>query len=842
MKKSLIIVESPAKIKTLKKLLGKNFVFASSVGHIRDLPVKSFGIDVENNFEPKYEILLDKKEVIQNIQKLAKDCDTIYLAPDPDREGEAIAWHIASLLSEKKFLFRISFNAITQQAVSQALKKPRNINLCLVNAQQARRLLDRIVGYKISPILSRKLQQRSGVSAGRVQSVALKLVVDREKEIESFIPKEYWIIKVFFSTEVSSHKFAASLYSVDGKKVEKEPTNKPHIIIDSQEKAKEITDVLEKSSFKIKKLDSKEKKRNPLPPFITSTLQQEASRHFRFTASKTMSIAQTLYEGVDLGNEEVIGLITYMRTDSVRTEPEAVEASRKYILEHFGDNYIPEKPNSYMTKKHAQDAHEAIRPTHTHLTPESLQDRLSKDQFNLYSIIWKRFIASQMTSAIFDTLAVTISTNENIILKAAGSVLKFKGFLSVYEEKTDEDPEEEQKSLPPLSLNTKLNKEEVSADQSFTKPAPRFSEASLVKELEKSGIGRPSTYATIMNKIQQREYTTKENLRLKPTELGKIIAQFLEVNFPNIMNISFTAHMEDDLELIEDNKKDWKDVLNNFWKEFIPTIETAEKEAVIPRLSTNLSCPKCKTGVLQKIWAKSKYFYGCDRYPDCDFKTSEEELSFNKEDYSPETNWDQLCPICKGTMKIRHGRYGSFLGCVNYPECKGTITLVKKEEAADNYVTEKCPAIGCDGKILKRKSRFNKIFYSCSNFPKCDIIVNNIEDLSTKYSNHIKTEYKKEKKSIKKITKKSAQKTTSSTKTQKKYAPSKELARLIGDQPISRPEATKELWNYIKKKKLQDSEDKRKIIPDKAFSEFANTKEPINMFLLAKILSSHLLE
>ncbi len=838
MKKSLIIVESPAKIKTLKKFLGKNFIFASSVGHIRDLPVKNFGIDVENNFEPKYEILPEKKEVIQNIQKLAKDCETIYLAPDPDREGEAIAWHIASLLTEKKNLFRISFNAITQQAVSQALKKPREINFCLVNAQQARRLLDRMVGYKISPILSRKLQQRSGISAGRVQSVALKLVVDREKEIENFIPKEYWVIKVIFSIDNSSNKFYASLYSVDGKKVEKEPTNKPHIIIDSEEKAKEITNRLENSSFKIDKLDSKEKKRNPLPPFITSTLQQEASRHFRFNASKTMNIAQTLYEGVDLGNEEIIGLITYMRTDSVRTEPEAINSARQYILENFGENHIPEKPNNYITKKHAQDAHEAIRPTHIHLTPDTLQDRLSKDQFNLYSIIWKRFIASQMSSAIFDTLSVTISTNQNIILKASGSVLKFKGFLSVYEEKTDEDPEEEQKSLPPLSYNSKLHKEEILSDQAFTKPAPRFSEASLVKELEKSGIGRPSTYAAIMNKIQQREYTTKENLRLKPTELGKIIAQFLETNFPNIMNISFTAHMEDDLELIEDNKKNWKDVLNNFWKEFIPTIEIAEKEAIIPKLSTNLPCPECKTGFLQKIWAKNKYFYGCNRYPECDFKTSEEELTFNKEDYSSETNWDERCPICKDPMKIRHGRYGSFLGCVNYPKCKGTITLTKKEEELDNYIPEKCPAIGCDGKILKKKSRFNKIFYSCSNFPECNIIVNNIDELSTKYSNHIKTAYKKEKTKRKKT----VTKPKKNTLNQKKYIPSKELATLIGAQPITRPEATKKIWKYIKEKNLQDPKDKRKIIPDNAFAKFSKTKEPINMFHLVKILSEHLLE
>lgn len=477
MKKALIIVESPAKIKTLKKLLGKEFIFASSLGHVADLPAKEFGIDIENNFAPQYQILPEKKDVIKNICKLAKECEMVYLSPDPDREGEAIAWHIANHLPKGTPTKRIAFNAITQRAVQEALKNPRDINMGLVDAQQARRLLDRIVGYKISPILSRKLQQRSGISAGRVQSVALKLVVDREKEIENFVPVEYWPIQVLLKDPKSKKTFTANLHSVEGKRFEKEaPKDKEHsavTLISSQAQAQAYIDQLETANYYVSRVEDKEKKRNPAPPFITSTLQQEASRHHSFSSSRTMSIAQTLYEGVEL-DDDTVGLITYMRTDSVRIDPEAIQQARTYIQRTFGADYLPSAPNIYTAKKTTQDAHEAIRPTNVLLTPEDLADKLSPEQYKLYSLIWKRFVASQMTPAIYDTLSVTIATDANIDFRASGSVLKFKGFLATYEEKNDDDDQKSEILLPPLQVNDSLIKQKLTAEQSFTKPLPRF--------------------------------------------------------------------------------------------------------------------------------------------------------------------------------------------------------------------------------------------------------------------------------------------------------------------------------------------------------------------------------
>lgn len=850
MKKSLIIVESPAKIKTLKKFLGGNFVFASSIGHVVDLPAKEFGIDVDHDFEPLYQVLPEKQEVIRQIQKLAEQCDKVYLSPDPDREGEAIAWHIANQLPAHLSVQRVSFNAITKRAVTEALKHPREIDMALVNAQQARRLLDRIVGYKISPILSRKLQQRSGISAGRVQSVALKLVVDREKAIEAFVPTEYWNIQVLLQDPKTKKSFWAHLYSVEGKKLEKElpkeKTENDVLLINSKERAQKYADLLESASYKVVRIEAKEKRRHALPPFITSTLQQEASRHFRFSASRTMSIAQTLYEGIDI-NEDTVGLITYMRTDSVRVDPEALHSVRSYIHTAFGSEYLPEKANVYSTKKMTQDAHEAIRPTDIHLSPESLAGKLSEDQHKLYSLIWKRFVASQMAPAIYDTLAVQISTDVHIDLRASGSLLKFKGFLVVYEEKSDdENDQEDLHPLPPLHAQDLLNKERVSAEQAFTRPLPRFTEASLVKELEKSGIGRPSTYATIMNKIQSREYTTKENQRLRPTELGKIISQFLETNFPRIMDIGFTALMEDELELIADNKKSWKLLLKEFWEQFLPVVTTAEKEAVIPRITTDIECPKCHQGKLIKIWSKNGYFYGCSAYPDCDHRTSEEELSFKKEDYAADTPWDSPCPICQSPMKVRHGRYGSFLGCENYPTCRGTITLRKHGEEAEQEDPVPCPALGCSGKLLKKRSRYNKNFYSCSEYPHCSVIGNSIDAVLTKYTGTPKTPYEKKpskkeaKKSTKTIKKAPAvKKASASTKNSPLLVPSPALASMIGDAPLSRGEATKKVWEYIKAHNLQSPENKNLLLPDEKFSAIIGNA-PIDMFALPKLLSAHL--
>lgn len=825
--KALIIVESPAKIKTLKKFLGSNYLFASSFGHVRDLPQKGFGIDVEKNFEPEYEILPDKKKVITELKKLAKECDVVYLSPDPDREGEAIAWHIASILPPKTEIKRTAFNAITKDAVLNALKNPHDIDISLVNAQQARRLLDRIVGYKISPLLSRKLQRRSGLSAGRVQSVALKLVVDREKEIEKFIPVEYWNIGAILKDPETKKEFLARLVAIHGKKVEKEKIDeKDCALINNEKTAQSIVEQLEKASFKVLKVEKKEKKRNPEPPFITSTLQQEASRHLRFSPVKTMSVAQSLYEGVDLDSEGAEGLITYMRTDSFRIEEEAILAARGFITTSFGDKYLPSSPRRYSAKKSAQDAHEAIRPTNLKHPPESIKNYLTKDQYVLYDLIWKRFIASQMNSAVYDTISADIETDVDMELKVTGASLKFPGFLAIYEEKKDEEEEEENQSLPVIKEGQDLTLIKISSDQAFTKPPPRFTEASLVKELEKSGIGRPSTYASIMQKIQRREYTIKENNRLKPTELGRVIAEFLESNFHLIMDISFTANMEDTLELVADGKKEWKEVIKEFWEKFVPTVETAQKSAFIPKVTTDLPCPKCGAP-LQKIFSKSQYFYGCSKYPECDYRASLEELNFKKEDYNPDFNWNQKCPNCGKEMKVKHGKFGPFLGCSNYPECRGIINIPKKGEK--EVASVPCPAIGCEGKIVSRRSRFGKVFFSCSNFPDCDVIVNDLDKLSEKYQNHPKTAYVKAKNGEKK--KRAAR---------GQFTLSPEFAEFLGEEKMYFGQIMKKVWEYIKANSLQDTSNKRKIIPDENLGKLLGTKETIDMFELPKLLAQHL--
>lgn len=854
--KSLIIVESPAKIKTLQKFLGANFIFESSMGHIRDLPEREFGIDVDNDFEPKYTIMEAKTDVINKLKKAAKSVDTVYLSPDPDREGEAIAWHITQILPQDTNFKRVSFNSITKDAVLKALKNPREIDQALVNAQQARRLLDRIVGYKISPILNRRIQRgKEGfVSAGRVQSVALKLIVDREKEIEAFKPVEYWNLAAILNTKTDPRNFRASLHSVDGLRVEKEAVEgKKLYIINSKESADAVLVRMNNQPFRVENLEKKEKKRNPVPPFITSSLQMEASRHFGFSAARTMNIAQSLYEGVDLGNEGAEGLITYMRTDSVRLAPEALEDARKFILETYGPDFLPEQAKVYTSKKSAQDAHEAIRPTNLLHPPETVQSYLNKEQFMLYQLIWRRFLASQMNPAIFDTVSADISCGKDIILRATGSVIKFQGFLIVYEEKIDEeDKDDESRMLPPLEEGQQLQLIELTSEQAFTRPPPRFTEATLVKELEKSGIGRPSTYAAIMNKIQSRDYTIKESGRLKPTELGTVIAALLEANFTQIMNIGFTAEMEDNLELVAENQKDWKMLLRDFWKDFIPVLETAEKEAFVPRIMTDIDCPTCGAK-LQKVWFKSKYFYGCSRYPECNYSAPAEEIAFNKEDYAADFNWEQKCPNCESDMKVRHGRFGAFLGCTKYPECKGIINIPKKGEAVLSHEDmPECPALECPGRMVARKSRFGKTFYSCSTFPECDVIVNDLDDLSTKYPDHPRTAYvKKEKKGKGKA--KAAPKTKAkSTKTKEASSKpkktrvmpsmrvSKELLAVVGVQELPRAEVLKKLWEYIKLHNLQDENNKRLIKPDAKLAKVFGSPEPLDMFKMPGIINKHL--
>lgn len=851
-KKSLIIVESPTKIKTLKKFLGNDFIFESSVGHIRDLPEREFGIDLEHDFEPTYVVMPEKEKVIDNLKKAAKQCDTVYLSPDPDREGEAIAWHIKKILPEDTNIKRVAFNSITKEAVQKALENPRDVDEALVNAQQARRLLDRIVGYKISPILNRRIQRgKEGfVSAGRVQSVALKLVVDRELEIEAFVPVEYWNLAAILKTEQEENSFRANLYSVDSKRVEKMAVEGKEVyLIPNKEEADKVINRMQQGPYKVTSVDKKEKKRNPVPPFITSTLQQEASRHFGFSSAKTMNIAQSLYEGIDMGNEGAEGLITYMRTDSVRTAPEAIEEARQVIKSLYGEDYLPKEPKQYTSKKSAQDAHEAIRPTNLQHPPDKIQSYLNREQMMLYKLIWQRFLASQMKPAIFDTVSADIDAGNGIIVRATGSTMKFPGFLAVYEEKSDdEEKDEESRSLPNLSENQILTLLELSSDQAFTRPPPRFTEASLVKELEKSGIGRPSTYASIMNKIQSREYTIKESGRLKPTELGRVIAQLLENNFQQIMNIGFTAEMEDSLEQVAENKKNWKQLIRDFWKDFEPTLEEAEKKAFVPKIMTDIDCPDCGSK-LQKVWFKSKYFFGCSKYPDCKYSAPAEEIMFKKEDYADDFNWEQQCPLCKAEMKVRHGRFGAFLGCTSYPDCKGIVNIPKKGEVIiPPEDLPECPAIDCNGHIVARKSRFGKTFYSCSTFPDCDVIVNDIAQLNSKYAEHPRTPYVKKTKKGKGAAKrgrpkKADAKKKSVVKKKRVMTPSKlspELQAIVGTEEATRGDALKQVWVYIKGNNLQDPSNKRLIVPDEKLSKLFGSSEPLDMFKMAGVLSHHI--
>jgi len=778
--KYLVIVESPAKIKTLKRFLGPSYIFESSYGHIRDLPSHEFGIDIEHDFEPSYVPLTDKKAVVQKLKKLAKECDTVYLSPDPDREGEAIAWHISQLLGTKTDIQRVSFNSITKEAVKEAISHPREINMALVNAQQARRLLDRLVGYTVSPLLSRKLGRhgKNSISAGRVQSAALKIVVDRERAIEAFVPHEYWNITAWLKTDEQTKPFSAALHSIDGKRIEKEPSDKKdRTCVPNETASSEIKKALEEcSDYTVTRVDKKEKKRQPEAPFITSTLQQEASRHFRFSPSRTMQIAQELYEGIDIG-DETEGLITYMRTDSVRIVPEALSEVRTYIKKEHGESFLPESPRLFHVKKSAQDAHEAIRPTQISRDPEYVKRFLSPDQHKLYTLIWKRLVASQMTPAIYDTVSCDIQAGLRFVLRATGSQIKEPGFLQLYEEKQDEEPlEENNHLLPELIIDQPLDLDNIDAEQSFTRPPPRFSEASLIKELEKSGIGRPSTYATIMKKISAREYTVKEKGRLKPTELGFVVTGMLEENFEDLMDIGFTAALEDGLEEIAENQKEWKEILKTFWQKFSKTLEHAKEHAHPPKIMTEETCPECQSP-LQKIWSHSRYFLGCSKYPDCSYTTSLEEAQFDKSEYREDFDWEQSCPKCQAPMKVRFGKFGAFLGCTTYPECRGIVSIPKKGEV----VGHPCPAVGCEGTLVQRRSRFGKPFWSCTEYPDCDVIGNSIEQVDEKFHLHPKTAYVAKKKTTKrgKTTKKksSAKKATTKKTTTKKTTAKKKIAK-----------------------------------------------------------------
>lgn len=645
----LIIVESPAKANTIKKFLGGKTKVVASMGHIRDLPKSKLGVNIENNFEPEYINIRGKGDLIKSLKKDAKAAKKVYLATDPDREGEAIAWHLAHILDiPEDSKSRVTFNEITKTAVQKAIKEPRQIDINLVNAQQARRVLDRIVGYKISPVLWKKV--RKGLSAGRVQSVAVKLIVDREKEIEDFIPEEYWNIIAKLLDEKSKKKFEAKLVGKNNKKLE----------IHSKEEVDEILANIKDAKFIVKDVKKGERKRNPAPPFTTSTMQQEASRKLNFSLKKTMSVAQTLYEGVKIPEKGTVGLITYMRTDSTRISEEARKVAKEVVEATYGSEYYENR--YYKTKADAQDAHEAIRPTYIDIKPEQIKDSLTNDQYKLYRLIYNRFLASQMKSAIFDTLAVTIDANE-YNFKANGQSIKFKGFMTLYVEGTDEK-EDEIGQIPLLEVAQEVKKEKIESKQSFTEPPPRYTEASLVKALEEKDIGRPSTYSPTITTILARHYIEKEAKQLVPTELGKVVNKLLTENFPDIINVEFTAEIENEFDEIADGKENWKQMISEFYEPFEKELEKVEKELEHVEL--------------------------------------EEEVS------------DVPCEKCGRMMVVKYGRYGKFLACPGYPECKNVKPYIETIE-------EPCPK--CGGKVQIRKTKNRRTFYICENNPdKCDYI------------------------------------------------------------------------------------------------------------------------
>jgi len=649
MGQKLVIVESPAKAKTIKKYLGSNYIVEASMGHVRDLPKSQLGVDIENNYEPKYITIRGKGELLDKLRKAAKKSDKIYLATDPDREGEAIAWHLAKALKiDEKDKCRIEFNEITKTAVKNAIKSPRVINGTLVDAQQARRILDRLVGYEISPILWRKVKW--GLSAGRVQSVTLKIVCDRQKEIEKFITKEYWSIECELCKEGEPQRLSVKLTSKAGEKIE----------MNSKEESDNIINSLNEKEFVVKKIKKSSKSKNPLPPFITSTLQQDAYRKLNFATKRTMSIAQQLYEGMEVDGHGTVGLITYMRTDSTRISDEAQNNAKEFIQNKYGEKYYPSTPRIFKSKKNIQDAHEAIRPSYIEITPEIAKKTLKAPQYKLYTLIWNRYVASQMEVCMLDTVSIDIE-NGDYLLKASGSKVTFDGFRKIYNEELED--EENTLKLPELLQNDVLSSEKIEGKQHFTQPPAKFSEASLVKTLEENGIGRPSTYAPIITTLLNRKYVEKDNKALEVTELGNIVNNIVSEYFKQIVDIEFTAQMENNLDYIEEGQEKWQNIVNNFFTPLKEDIEIAEKE-------------------IAKI-------------------TIEDEVT------------DVECDKCGKFMVIKHGRFGDFMACPGYPECKNTKAITKELEFP-------CPK--CGGIILERRSKKGTKFFGCSTYPECDFV------------------------------------------------------------------------------------------------------------------------
>ena len=719
MAKSLVIVESPAKAKTIGKYLGKGFVVKASLGHIKDLPKKDLAVDVDRDFTPKYEVIEGKKKLIAELKHAAKEVDSVYLAADPDREGEAICWHLKEELEPKKSnkpaIYRVMFNEITQNAVKKAFETPRAVNVSLVDAQQARRVLDRLVGYKISPLLWDKV--RRGLSAGRVQTVALRLIVEREREIRAFQKQEYWTIDAGLNAK-KPPLLTARLH----KRNDETPT------VSDEASATAIVNDLDGTNYVVRSVTTKEKRRNPVPPFITSTLQQESARKLRFSVKRTMMLAQGLYEGKELGKEGLVGLITYMRTDSTRVSDDALGEVRAFITDQYGAAYLPESPNVYKTKKDAQDAHEAIRPTSVLRTPDSLEGQLAEDELKLYRLIWWRFVASQMKPAVFDQTTIDIDatgqSGDRYIFRATGSVPKFDGFLKVYKEgkdQTDEEDEEEKHKLPAVTEGEVLRFKSISPEQHFTEPPPRYTEATLVKELEADGVGRPSTYASILSTIQDREYVKKEGGRFTPTELGMVVTDLLLESFENIFDVRYTARMEEELDDIEEGKIDWRVAMAEFYQRFEKDLEHAERHMTdIKRMEkpTDLICDKCGKPMVIK-WGKHGSFIACTGYPEC---TNTRELTVDLPDVDKadltEQDEQEYCENCGRPMVLKKGRFGQFFACSGYPDCK-TTKQIGGQQRKDVALEEKCPQ--CGNNLVQKYGRYGE-FIACSNYPKCKYV------------------------------------------------------------------------------------------------------------------------
>ena len=714
--KPLVVVESPTKVRTIKKYLGKNYNVAATVGHIKDLPAKEIGINIEEGFKPKYTNIPGKQKVIRSLKQAAGDSKDIYLAPDPDREGEAIAWHTAEILKKKGRRFhRVLFHELTKNAINNAITSPEDLNRNKYEAQQARRILDRLVGYQVSPLLWRKV--KGGLSAGRVQSVAVRIICERERAIQAFESVEYWSITAHLEDNAPP-PFTAKLVKKNEKKIK---------IPDEKESISIVKD-LAGEKFTVEKVQKKTTKRNPLPPFITSKLQQEAIRKLRFSAKKTMSVAQQLYEGIDLGPGEPEGLITYMRTDSTRIAKEAAFEALKLIRERFGEKYAPEKPRFFKNRKKAQDAHEAIRPTSVFNTPEKVAPYLSKDQLALYRLIWQRFVASQMKQALINKITVSVMAG-SYLFTASGSSVKFPGFMALYmsvDEEIESKSQKKKDDLPELNEGMVLKLNKLEPKQHFTMPPPRFSEASLVKELEENGIGRPSTYSNILSTIRGKGYVDLIKGYFRPSELGFIVNDLLVESFPDVFDVEFTARMEDDLDRVEASEVNSLEILARFYDSFEKELEAASKDMLSLKavgMPTDLVCPKCNSKLTIRV-GKNGHFLGCSRYPECthtgNYTRDEKGVIHPVEPPSDETS-DRVCEKCGKSMLIKQGKYGTFYACSGYPDCKNTQSVISSNGGQATGVN--CPEKDCGGTLVQRKSRRGKIFYGCSNFPGCNFAV-----------------------------------------------------------------------------------------------------------------------